>query len=169
MLDVGGGSGIYSATMVARHPQLRATVLEQPPVDQIARQEIAAHDLQDRIAVHSSDMFAESWPQGFDTVLLSNVLHDWDLPEARQLVKRAADALPVDGLLIIHGAIINGEKTGPLPVAEYSALLMNITQGKCYSVAEYEQMLRPCGFEMAPYKATIGDRGYVTALKVTDR
>jgi 16S rRNA G1207 methylase RsmC len=33
VLDVGGGSGIYSSTLLAAHPALRATVLEQAPVD----------------------------------------------------------------------------------------------------------------------------------------
>ena len=165
MLDVGGGSGIYSATMVARHPHLQATVLEQPPVDQIAQQQIAAHGLQDRVSVESADMFADPWPQGFDVVLLSNVLHDWDRPQAEQLVRYAAEALPIGGLLIIHGAIIDADKTGPLPVAEYSALLMNITQGKCYSSMEYQQMLQPHGLHLGPFRATIGDRGYLTAVK----
>ena len=44
LLDVGGGSGIYSSTMVAAHPGLSATVLEQPPVDAIVRKEIARLD-----------------------------------------------------------------------------------------------------------------------------
>ncbi|MCM2370521.1 methyltransferase [Aporhodopirellula aestuarii] len=165
MLDVGGGSGIYSSTMVARHPHLRATVLEQPPVDTIARREIANLGLGDQVAVHSGDMFRDPWPGDVDIVLLSNVLHDWDIAEAQQIVDRASDALPTGGLLIIHGAIINAKKTGPLPVAEYSALLMNITQGKCYSVAEYGDFLRPHGFELQPYQATTGDRGFLTATK----
>jgi predicted O-methyltransferase YrrM len=165
LLDVGGGSGIYSATMVARHPHLRATVLEQFPVDEIARKEIANLGMANSIDVHSADMFTDAWPDGADTVLLSNVLHDWDVAEATRIVQSAASALPSGGLLIIHGAIINADKTGPLAVAEYSALLMNITQGKCYSVSEYAEFLRPFGFDIGPYQATIGDRGFLTATK----
>ena len=33
LLDVAGGSGIYACAIVARHPHLRAAVLEKPPVD----------------------------------------------------------------------------------------------------------------------------------------
>jgi len=165
LLDVGGGSGIYSSTMVARLPQLRATVFEQPPVDEIARKEIERWGMTDRIDVHSGDMFRDAWPSDVDAVLLSNVLHDWDVAEAQQIVDRTSDVLPSGGRIIIHGAIINEQKTGPLSVAEYSSLLMNITQGKCYSVAEYAGFLHPHGFDIDPYDDTMGDRGFLMATK----
>ena len=164
LLDVGGGSGIYSSTMVAAHPGLSATVLEQPPVDAIVLKEIARHGLTDRIDVASGDMFAMDWPAA-DVVLLSNVLHDWDLPEVRLLLAKAAEALAPGGLLVIHDAFIRDDKSGPVAVAEYSALLMNITQGKCYSAAEYGAELRGGGFEPGGYQDTVGNRGFMTALR----
>ncbi|TWT73926.1 methyltransferase [Allorhodopirellula solitaria] len=165
LLDIGGGSGIYSTTMVARHEQLHATVFEQAPVDAIARREIERLGLGDRVNVVAGDMFQDPWPENADVILLSNLLHDWDNAEAQSIVDRAADSLSPGGLIIIHGAIINADKTGPLPVAEYSSLLMNITQGKCYSVTEYQDFLAPHGFDFHPYEPTIGDRGFLVATK----
>ncbi len=165
LLDVGGGSGIYSATMVAANDQLTATVLEQAPVDAIVRSEISRHGLDDRVKVVAGDMFSLDWPQA-DMVLLSNVLHDWDIAEAKALLVKAASALPAGGLLLIHDAFINDAKTGPLPVAEYSALLMNITQGKCYSRDEYAEMLADTGFKPGSYQDTIADRGFMFAHKL---
>ena len=46
-------------------------------------------------------------------------------------------------------AFINATKTGPLLVAEYSALLMHSTQGECDSVAEHASPMRECGFMTA--------------------
>lgn len=166
ILDVGGGSGIYSCTLVAAHPHLTATVLEQSPVDAITRREIEGHGLSGKVQVHTADMFRDAWPEDHDVLLFSNVLHDWDFPEVEQLVARAAKALHPGGLLVIHEAFIDDDKTGPLPVAEYSALLMNITQGKCYSAAEYGEVLKAHGFEPGAYQATIADRGYMTAVRV---
>jgi len=165
LLDVAGGSGIYSSALVAAHPQLCATVLEQAPVDRITRQEIGRHGLQEKINVVTADMFKEAWPKDADVLLLSNVLHDWDFPEMRTLLEKAAQTLPAGGLLVIHDAFIRDDKTGPLPVAEYSALLMNITQGKCYSPAEYGSILKELGFVVGSYQDTIGDRGFMTATK----
>ena len=166
MLDVGGGSGIYSSVMVAANSELRAIVLEQPPVDAIALREIRRHGLSDRIDVVSADMFEQPWPGDVDLLLMSNLLHDWDLPQVDQLMTRAAEAIVPGGRLILHGSILNADKTGPLPVAEYSALLSNITWGKCYSVAEYGRFCRNHGFEVIRHADTIGDRGVVVARRV---
>ena len=165
VLDVGGGSGIYSATLVAKHGHLRATVMEQSPVDRLTRAEIQRHGLQDRIGVATGDMFNDPWPQDVDCVLLSNVLHDWDFPEIKKLIALTADALPSGGQVIIHEAFLKNDKTGPLPVAEYSVLLANITQGKCYSPAEYGEILAEHSFQVGGYQDTIADRGFMTAVK----
>ncbi|MDA1273468.1 MAG: methyltransferase [Verrucomicrobia bacterium] len=166
VLDVGGGSGIYAATLVAAHPHLDATVLEQAPVDAIARQSIEEQGLSARIKVVTADMFADAWPSGADVHLLSNVLHDWDFPEVRSILGQSASALPAGGLLVIHEAVLNDDKTGPLPVAEYSALLMRASQGKCYTSAEYAPILRELGFEPGPCQDTIGYRGFMTAVRL---
>lgn len=169
LLDVGGGSGIYASTMVAAHPQLEAIVLEQAPIDAIARQEIQALGLSDKIRVVTADMFEQPWPADTDILLLSNVLHDWDLPEVRTLLEKAAETLGPDGLLIIHEAFLNDDKTGPLAVAEYSALLMHVSQGRCYAPGEYGAVLNEAGFDVGPYQDTLADRGFMTACKIGPR
>jgi hypothetical protein len=163
---VGGGSGIYSTTLVAAHPQLTATVMEQAPVDRIAREEIARHGLQDKVTVVTSDMFKGEWPKGADILILSNLLHDWDFPEIRVLLEKSFEVLAPGGLLVIHEAFLKDDKTGPLPVAEYSAMLMHISQGKCYTPSEYGVILQELGFEVGPYQDTIADRGFMTAVKL---
>lgn len=165
LLDIGGGSGIYAAAILALHPHLRATVLEQSPVDRITRSEIARHGLADRIQVVAADMFAGGWPPA-DCLLFSNVLHDWDTPEVGELLRRAAQALPPGGLLIIHDAFLDDTKSGPLAVAEYSVLLANISQGRCYSAAEYSSLLADAGFDPGPFVPTLADRGFLTAVRI---
>ena len=51
LLDVAGGSGIYACSLVARHPHLRATVLEKPPVDRVAAAAIAKRGYAERVSV----------------------------------------------------------------------------------------------------------------------
>lgn len=165
VLDVAGGSGIYAATLLETHPGLSATVTEQKPVDAIARDTIHERGLADRIDVITADLFAD-WPQGADIHLLSNVLHDWDFPEVRSILEHSARAIAPGGLLVIHEAFLNNTKTGPLPVAEYSTLLMRVSQGKCYSAAEYAPILDELGFQPGKYEATIGNRGFMTAVKL---
>jgi len=165
LLDLGGGSGIYSCSLVAHHAGLRATVFEQSPVDRIAKRCIEERGYSDRVDVATGDLFKDPLPAECDVHLFSNVLHDWGVAEAKQLLGISHAALPKGGLLIIHDAFINAGKTGPLPVAEYSALLMHSTQGKCYSVGEYADLLREVGYEPGTYQDTAADRGFMVAIK----
>jgi predicted O-methyltransferase YrrM len=165
LLDIGGGSGIYACSLVAHYAALQATVFEQTPVDRIARRCIDERGFTDRVKVTAGDMFKDTLPTGCDVHLFSNVLHDWGFAEVRQLLAISYAALAEGGLLVIHDAFINADKTGPLPVAEYSALLMHSTQGKCYSVGEYAELLTEAGFEPGLYEDTAADRGFMVAMK----
>jgi len=166
LLDIAGGSGIYACAIVARHPHLRVGVLEKPPVDRLARRGLAARGFADRVEVFVGDMFADPLPEGFDAHLFSNVLHDWDEGGVRRLLAKSAAALPAGGMIIIHDAHINADKTGPLPVAAYSALLMTITAGKCYSEKEMAGYLAQAGFGGVAHAPTVADRSVITARKI---
>jgi predicted O-methyltransferase YrrM len=165
LLDIAGGSGIYACAILDRHPHLRATVLEKPPVDQITRRALARRGFADRISVHVADMFTEPFPAGCDLHLFSNVLHDGDVPKVKALLAKSFAALNPGGVVIVHDAHINAAKNGPLPVAAYSVLLMSITEGKCYSEKEMVGLLTEAGFNSVRYTPTAADRSIITARK----
>ena len=165
LLDIAGGSGIYACTLAAHHPHLTATVFERPPVDGIARRMIEKRGYTDRVSVVAGDMFTDPLPRDHDIHLFSNVLHDWDVAKVCPLLAASYAALPPGGLLVIHDAHLNAEKTGPLPVAAYSALLMSVTEGRCYATSEMETLLTAAGFQAITFAETAADRSVMTALK----
>ena len=160
LLDIAGGSGIYAGVLVSANPHLRATILEKPPVDKIA-----GEAAMERLDVIVGDMFKEPLPTGYDAHLFSNVLHDWDVPQVQHLIRKSFESLPQGGLIIIHDAHLNADKSGPLPVAEYSALLMNVSEGRCYSVLETESCLQNAGFRDFKFIPTALARSVITARK----
>ena len=145
LLDVGGGTGIYSIACLKRYPQLRAVVWDRPQVLKVASEFARAQGIADRLELRPGDMFVDPVPTGSDVMLLSNILHDWDIPECRTIVSRLARALPKDGRLLIHDAFLNDALDGPLPVALYSANLFCLTEGRNYSVAEHREWLAEAG------------------------
>jgi len=165
LLDIAGGSGIYSCSFAAHWPHLAATVLEKPPVDKIAARAIANRGYSERVAVVARDMLSEPLPTNADIHLYSNVLHDWDEPVVRQLLNKSFSALPPGGLVLVHDAYLNAAKNGPLHVAEYSVLLMHSSEGRCYSVAEMEAYLVDAGLKDVTYVAGAAARGTVSARK----
>ena len=165
LLDIAGGSGIYACALAAHYPHLKGTVLEKPPVDRIAAAAIAKRGLSERVSVVASDMLSDALPTFADVHLLSNVLHDWDVPVVTGLLNKSFAALPPGGLVVIHDAFLNATKTGPLHVAEYSVLLMHASEGRCYSTAEMETYLGAAGFVESRYTDGAAARGIMTARK----
>jgi len=163
LLDIGGGSGVYACALAANAPALAAVVLEQAPVDAIARDHIARRGFADRVTVATGNMFTDPWPAGCDLHLFSNVMHDWDVPDILTLLRRSQDFLAPGGLVLIHETFLDADKKGPLPVAEYSCILAHSTQGRCYSVAEMADYLDETGFRFLSHRLTGGDRSVILA------
>ncbi|MES2708029.1 MAG: methyltransferase [Verrucomicrobiota bacterium] len=165
LLDIAGGSGIYACALCARWPELTATVFEKAPVDRIAARAVDKRGCSAKVGTVAGDMLAEPLPEGYDVHLFSNVLHDWDIPVVKQLLAASFAALPPGGLLILHDAWLNEDLTGPLHMAEYSVLLVHVTQGRCYGLAEMRAFLEETGFSQFQYQPIPGGRGVVTAVK----
>lgn len=166
LLDVGGGSGVYACALAANFPSLDAVVLEQAPVDTIAREKIEERGLGERVRVETGNMFVDQWPADCDVHLFSNVMHDWGMSEIDTLLKRSRDCLSQGGHVLIHETFLDSDKKGPLPVAEYSCILAHSTQGRCYSVTEMQGFLAAAGFEFLFHRNTGGDRGVIAARSV---
>jgi SAM-dependent methyltransferase len=165
ILDIGGASGIYSAALIENNPNLGATIFEKPPVDKVAAYSINRLNMNDRIDVFPGDMFRDDFPKGYDVHFLSHVLHDWDTREVKTVINNSFRTLNPGGILIIHDAHINRTKTGPISVAEYSVLLMFLSEGKCYSITEMKDILGETGFKDIEFKRTILNRSIVTGRK----
>ena len=165
LLDVGGSSGIYAAELLQGRPGASGAVFERSPVDLAARTLLQARGQADRLHVIAGDMFTDPLPSGYDAHLYSQVLHDWDRPRVEQLLVASFVALEPDGWLIDHDAHIDADKCGPLPVAEYSVLLMHSTPGKCWSVRELAEIAQSVGFVDLAHRPAAGDRTVLLARK----
>ncbi len=165
LLDVGGGTGIYAIACLQKHPGLRAIVWDRPEVLKVALEMAQEHGVSDRLELIAGDIFADPVPQGADTVLLSNILHDWDEPECRRLVAKLSGTLPTGGRLLIHDVFLNDAMDGPLPIALYSAALFTLTEGRAYSAGEYRSMLEAAGLVAGPVVPTLVHCGVLAGTK----
>jgi ubiquinone/menaquinone biosynthesis C-methylase UbiE len=164
-LDLGGGTGIYSIALVQQNPELRAVVFDRPEVLKVAAEMVAEYGVTDCVQLQPGDMFVDPLPAGCDIVLLSNILHDWDVPECRTLVGRAAAALAPGGRLWIHDVFLNDALDGPLSIALYSAALFTLTEGRAYSAAEYRELIATAGLQPGPLTPTAVHCGVLEGTK----
>ena len=154
LLDLGGGTGIYSYALLEKNPTLKAIIFDRPEVLKVAEETSQNYGVQNRVEFVAGDMFADNFPPKVDTILLSNILHDWDVPECQKLVARCATALAPGGRLLVHDVFLDDGLDGPLPIALYSAALFSLTEGRAYSTQEYESWLHEAGFSTEPVVPT---------------
>ena len=97
VLDVGGGPGSIAIQIGLRHRHLNGMIMDMAPVCAIAREHIQRNGLVDRFTSVTSDLFAGPYPEGADVILLGSILHDWDDPECRMILRNCFEALPRGG------------------------------------------------------------------------
>ena len=106
LLDVGGATGQLSLIVAGRHPHLRCTTFDLPPVEPIAQRKIEASGLADRVTTASGDFLADPLPKA-DVITMGMILHDWNLERKMQLITAAYEALPTGGALVAIENIID--------------------------------------------------------------
>jgi hypothetical protein len=148
LLDVGGGSAAYDIELCRRYPDLTATVYDLPKVTDIAAGKVEEAGLAERIETLTGDFFADtSLPSGYDTILLSMIMHDWAEDRCRTILRKCWAALPSGGQVIIAELLVNDARTGPPAAALMSLNMLIETKGRNYTPAEYSAWLSDLGFQ----------------------
>lgn len=165
LLDIGGGTGIYSIACLQKNPSLKAIVWDRPEVLKVAAEMAHDYGVSERLECRPGDFFADPVPGGCDVMLLSNILHDWDVPQCRELLKKCVAALPAGGRVLIHDVFLNDDLSGPLAQSLYSAALFTLTEGRAYSAAEYRSWLSETGLKPSAIVPTAVHCGVLTGTK----
>ncbi|MFN7922460.1 MAG: methyltransferase [Bryobacteraceae bacterium] len=106
LCDVGGATGLLCIEVAKRHPNLRCTSFDLPPVEPVAMKHIEAAGLSVRVGTAAGDFFRDPLPKA-DVITMGMILHDWNLEKKMHLIRSAYDALPEGGALIAIEALID--------------------------------------------------------------
>lgn len=145
LLDVGGGGGCYSIVLAQQHPHLHCTVLDLPAMCDIVMKNVAEGEVQGRVDTVSIDMFKDPWPQSYDAIFMSNVLHDWDDAVSADLLARAFKALPSGGQVLLHELLFDDTGASPIEAAAFSVQMLG-AHGCQRTFGEFSQLLTKAGF-----------------------
>ncbi|WP_051564463.1 methyltransferase [Desulfovermiculus halophilus] len=147
LLDIGGGSGVYTTAFLQANPGLRAAVFDLEQVIPLTRQFIAEHGLEDRVDFVAGDFYLHELPSGFDLALLSAIIHQNSRQENRDLYRKVYKALNPGGRLLIRDHIMDEDRTKPGAGAMFALnMLVNTRGGDTYTFAEVHDDLQQAGF-----------------------
>ncbi len=164
-LDLGGGPGSYAIALAKRYPRLEGVVLDQTVT--VARRLIRRHRLEHRLRARAGSIFKAALGNGYDAVLVSNVIHVFNERENRSLLKRVRASLRPGGKVFIVEFFLDDSLTRPAKASVFSLMMYKFTAGgRCYSWSEVEGWLKGLGFGRFKRHTVTPDIGTLEATKV---
>ena len=149
LLDVGGGSGAYTLAFCTANPQLKATILDFPQTVETSRKYARQSGLAERIAHLAGNAITTEWPKDHDVILMSYVWSAVGEDDVAVLARRAFDALPPDGLVLVHDFMVDNTREHP-PFAAWYLLgsVLDNPNAVCLTPDYVEGALKQAGFEV---------------------
>jgi hypothetical protein len=167
ILDLGGGSGCYCIVAAQRYPQLRAIVLDLPPVVEVTREFITSHGLADRVSALAGDFTRDALPAGSDVVIMASNLPQYSREIVQAVITRAFAALAPGGEMHLIGEMLDAARTGPRDPALWGlAEALWGSTGLAHSVAECQAYFERAGFrDVAAHDFVPGVLTRVTGMR----
>ncbi len=167
LVDVGGGDGTNIIAIARRWPNLRATVFDSPTVCEIARRNIAASGMADRLDAVAGECFADPFPAGADCLMFAHFFTIWGERKDRELLQKCHASLRAGGKVMIFNMMQRDDETGPLSAAVGSPYFLSLATGlgMLYTWREYETWMREAGFSGVERHRLLRDHGLIVGTK----
>lgn len=163
--DVGCAQGGVTAEIALAHKHLTGEGMDLPVVRPIFEDYARAKGVDKRLRFHAGDFFKDPLPKA-DVLIMGHILHDWNLDEKRTLVRKAYDALPSGGALIVHEAIIDdARKKNALGLLMSLNMLIETPGGFDFIGADCKGWMKEAGFKRTKVEKLVGPDSMVVGIK----
>ncbi len=109
VLDVGCSSGTLLSALLQRWPQLHGVGYDLPAIGTFFADTVKETGLADRMRFVAGSFFTGPLPHA-DVVVLGHLLHAWELETQRMLLRKAYQAMPPGGMVLIQEPLIDDER-----------------------------------------------------------
>jgi len=134
LLDLGCGPGSYTAAILKKDKTATATLMDRAAAIKVARKICKTQSLYNRLHFVSGDLFDDEFGEGYDTVLLSNIIHIYNARENKTIFKKINKALKKGGRFVLYDLFLNNSKTEPYDATLFAITMLLYTKtGKSYA------------------------------------
>ena len=161
LVDVGGGNGTLISTILHTYPETVATLMDQGPVVEHAKRQLAEAGLTHRCECVAGDFF-QAVPAGGDAYILSTVICNWDEERAITILKNCHRAMTKGSKLLLVEIVLPPGDT-PSPGKLLDLQMMVITGGRDRTEAEYRTLLEAADFTLTQVVPTPSERSVIEA------
>lgn len=149
ILDVAGGSGVWSIAMLERDLQSRGVLLDFETVIHVAKDFVTQHDLMDRFEFWPEDLEDFDFPEDdFDMAILGNICHAIGPYATDKLIRNMGKTLKPGGHLVIVDFLPDDARSQPgWPLIFGVNMLIATPEGDVFTESEYADWLAAAGFK----------------------
>jgi ubiquinone/menaquinone biosynthesis C-methylase UbiE len=164
-LDVGGGSGVWSAVWLGVNPQAKGVQLDWPNVNEIAREFVAKFGVKQGFHTIDGDFHSADFGSAqYDFAIYSHIAHQEAPQDNVAIFRKFRQALKPNGTLVIQDFILSDERTGSPMAMMFSAQMLVVTQnGAAYRQGDYRDWLAQAGFKSIEFMQPPGATSLVLA------
>jgi ubiquinone/menaquinone biosynthesis C-methylase UbiE len=156
ILDVGGGSGVYSGIWLGLNPSARATQLDWAPINAIARELLTDRGVADRFSTIDGDFHSTDFGEArYDVAVYSHIAHQEGPADNIAVFAKLRRALKPGGTLVVNDYVVDDDRAGPpFALLFASEMLLKSTQGRTWRRADYAAWLAEAGFSDISFQRT---------------
>jgi hypothetical protein len=164
-VDVGTAQGDLAVQVALANPHLRGVGFDLPEVGPVFEEYSKAAGAANQVSFTPGSFFDHDLPKA-DVVLMGHILHDWDLTTKRMLIKKAYDAVPAGGALVVYEAIIDDDRSkNAFGLMMSLNMLIETPGGFDYTGADCAAWMKDAGFSATRVEPLIGPDSMVVAIK----
>ncbi len=165
LCDVGGAGGNLSVHVALNNSHMKCISFDLPPVSPVADENIRKMGVENQVKTKSGDFFKDDLPNA-DIITMGMILHDWGTADKKMLIKKAYNALPKGGALVVIENIIDDNRSqNAMGLLMSLNMLIETPEGYDFSASDFNQLAKEAGFTKTSLIPLAGPSSAVIAIK----
>jgi hypothetical protein len=165
VVDIGCAEGALPVQIALAHEHITGGGLDLPQMEPVFNDYVKGFGLGDRLSFTAGNFFEDPLPSA-DVLVMGRILHDWDMDEKRGLLKKAYEALPDGGALIVYEAIIDDERReNAFGLLMSLNMLIETPGGFDFTGADCRAWMEDTGFRETYVEHLVGPTSMVVGMK----
>jgi hypothetical protein len=163
--DIGTAEGCLPVEIAQAHSHLEGVGFDLPQVQPVFDQYVHQHGLQHRLKFCPGNFLSDPLPQA-DVLVMGRILHNWDLPTKKMLLRKAHEAVATGGALLVYERLIDDDRRSNVAGLLASLHMLIMTEGGFdFTAADCIGWMRETGFRDIEVHRLKGDTSMIVGLK----
>jgi hypothetical protein len=163
--DIGTAQGDLVVQICLANAHLQGMGFDLPEVGPIFEDYAAKNSLTERVTFAAGSFFTDELPKA-DVILMGHILHDWDLDTKKMLLRKAYEALPDGGAVVVYDSIIDDNRSeNAFGLMMSLNMLIETPGGFDYTGADCIGWMQEAGFRDCRVEHLVGPDSMVIGIK----